>query len=207
MAISTVTATISAMPAERRKATKMRGSAAGMMIFADPLRRRQPQRARDFHQPRLDAAHRGARQDQDRPDAGERDDDDFHAIAEAERDQRDRQQRDRGDRPDRLDRSLPSAGRASRKMPRHDADQQADRAADGEPANAENSVSRVVRRIEPSATASPNAMTIALGGARLSLCGEVASGRRFRRSTISATGSARPFHVADEITPSAARPP
>ena len=33
MAISTVTATIRAMPAESRNATKIRGSAAGMMIF------------------------------------------------------------------------------------------------------------------------------------------------------------------------------
>ena len=33
IAISTVTATISAMPADSRKATKIRGSAAGMMIF------------------------------------------------------------------------------------------------------------------------------------------------------------------------------
>ena len=34
MAISTVTATISATPAASRKARKMRGSAAGMMILA-----------------------------------------------------------------------------------------------------------------------------------------------------------------------------
>eukprot|EP01035_Chromulina_nebulosa_P007746 gene7746-10464_t len=51
----------------------------------------------------LRAAHRRAAEDQHRPDAGEGDHHDLHAVAEAERDQRDRKQRDGRDRPQRFD--------------------------------------------------------------------------------------------------------
>ena len=54
-AISTVTATMSEMPAASRKATKMRGSAAGATILTMRCEERKPQRARDLDQPRLDA--------------------------------------------------------------------------------------------------------------------------------------------------------
>ena len=113
---------------ERDEDARQRG---GDDDLPDPLRRRQPQRARDLHQPRLDAAHRGPAQDQDRPDAGKGDDDDFHPVAEAERDQRDRQQRDRRDRPDRLDRHFHQAVERVGKA-EGDAERQADDAADRE---------------------------------------------------------------------------
>ena len=174
MAISTVTATISAMPAASRKATKMRGSAAGMTIFA----MRAPAAAAARAPPRSAAARRrdrGARQDQDRPQAGKGDDGDLHAIAEAERDQRDRQERDRGDRPDRLDghfhqpverRNTPRIMPSTRPMTPPIAS----------PANAVTSVSRVAVRIEPSAKRSNErqddrarrrqAVALQMGGAR-----------------------------------------
>ena len=54
------------------------------------------------------------------------------------------------------------------------------------PAEAENNVSRVAARIERSAKAPKSAMTISLGGARLSLCRWVA-----RAHTSNATSKAR----------------
>lgn len=91
------------MPAERRNATKIRGQSRWNDDLDDPLRRRQAQRARHFHQSRLDAADRSAAQDQHWPDAGKCDNHDLHAISKSERDQRDRQQRNRRDRTDCLD--------------------------------------------------------------------------------------------------------
>ena len=62
--ISTVTATISAIPAARRNATKMRGSAAGKTILQIREKRVKAQRARHLDQPRLDAGTAARRQDQ-----------------------------------------------------------------------------------------------------------------------------------------------
>ena len=57
------------------------------------------------------------------------------------------------------------------------------------PAKAENSVSRVAARIERSAKAPNSAMTISLGGARLSLCRWVARAQT-SNATSTASGSA-----------------
>ena len=91
------------MPAARRNARKIRGSAAGMMILRTRSVGDSRRRARYLHQARLNAADGRAGQDQDRPDACECDDRDLHAVAETQRDQRDRQQRDGRNGPDRLD--------------------------------------------------------------------------------------------------------
>jgi hypothetical protein len=57
------------------------------------------------------------------------------------------------------------------------------------PAKAENSVSRVAARIERSAKAPNSAMTISLGGARLSLCRWVTRAHT-SNTTSTASGSA-----------------
>ena len=62
------------------------------------------------------------------------------------------------------------------------------------PAKAENSVSRVAARIEKSAKAPISAMTISLGGARLSLCRCVA---RAHSSNASSTASGSTSALAE----------
>jgi len=107
-AISTVTATISAMPAARRNATNMRGSAAGITILAThagKLRRS----ARHLDQARFDAADCGAGQQQHRPCASEGDNGDFQATAKAQRNQCDRNERNRGNRTRQFGRDLHQA--------------------------------------------------------------------------------------------------
>jgi hypothetical protein len=68
------------------------------------------------------------------------------------------------------------------------------------PANAVTSVSRVVVRTDPSATASTKAARMALGGASESMSVRLAMRPAISPATINATGKARPFHVSDEIT-------
>ena len=152
-AISTVTATISEMPAARRKATKMRGSAAGATILTTRAQRPQPEHARDLDQARLDARHRRARKHQHRPEAGEGDDGDLQAIAEAERDQRDRNHRHRGDRPHQLDRELHQPVERADAAEQHAEGQARSRPPIARPPKALASVSRVASSSEPSASA------------------------------------------------------
>ena len=120
---------MSEMPAASRKATKMRGSAAGATILAVRCKRRKPKRARDLDQARLDAPDRRARQDQERPEAGERDDDDLEPVAEAERHQRDRDHRHRRDRPQQFEGKFQQAVERATE-PNSDAEREAEAGAD-----------------------------------------------------------------------------
>ncbi len=162
-AISTVTATTSEMPAARRKATKMRGRAAGAMILTTRAMRSEAQHARHFDQARFDADDRGARQHQQRPKAGEGDDGDFQPIAEAQRHQRDRNHRDRGNRPHQFDPQLHQPVEALDAAEQH-AERQADRGADGEAA--EGAGERVARGRQQRAVGEPRDERRGDGGRR-----------------------------------------
>ncbi len=189
IAISTVTATISAMPAARRNATKIRGSAAGMMILQTRSRRRQPQRARHFHQPRFDAARprrgSGSGSARRRQRRRSRFPCDSRSRARSARSATARSTGSAGSPR----RSLPSAGRSVSEIPKAMPSASPMTPPIASPANAANSVSRVAVRIEPSAKAPTSAATMALGGARRIALQMRQRAPRSSKASSAATGS------------------
>ena len=72
-------------PGSQPESQKNAGQSSRRDDFNSLLQGRQTQDASDFDQARLDSAHRGARQNQERPEARDRDNDDFEPVTEAKR--------------------------------------------------------------------------------------------------------------------------
>ena len=115
------------------------------------------------------SAHCGARQDQKRPEACDRDDDDFEPITEAERHKGDRDHRHRRDRTQQLRAPVQATGRRCANEPSARPKTSPRPAPRMRPPKALISVSRVAAMREPSRTASRNAANTSDGGAIESL--------------------------------------